>query len=92
MSIVSTVNQIDTETLAYAPTAIAGILAAEQTAASGGSKKQAVIDGILAGAKVGETVPIPQVAAISGMIDLFVSIFNALGLFRHKTLPASPAQ
>ena len=84
MSVTSTVTQIDNQTLQYAPTVLAGIQAAELSSASGENKKQAVLAGILAGAKVGETIPVPQVAAISGMIDLFVSIFNALGLFNHK--------
>lgn len=84
MNVTSTVNAIDAQALQYAPAAIAGIHAAELSSASGANKKQAVIDGILAGAKIGETVPVPQVAAISAMIDLFVSIFNALGIFKKK--------
>lgn len=39
---------------------------------------------IQAGSELGENVPVPQVAAISGLINLVVSIFNALGIFRHK--------
>jgi len=85
MSIESTVNQINTQTLQYAPAAMAGIMAAEQSTASGESKLQAVLDGIQAGAHAGEQIPQPQVAAIAGMINLFVSIFNALGVFKHKT-------
>jgi hypothetical protein len=88
MSVVSTVNQIDFATVQFAPAVLSGIQAAEQSSHSGENKKQAVLDGILAGAKAGENIPIPAVAAISGMIDLFVSIFNALGLFHH--MPAAP--
>lgn len=87
--LVNTVNQIDTQTLQYAPTVMAGIVAAQQSSADGATKKQAVIDGILAGAKAGETIPVPQVAAISGMIDLFVSIFKALGIFGKKKTPTA---
>jgi hypothetical protein len=90
MSITSVVNQIDTQTLAFAPMAMAGIIAAQQTAAAGADKKQAVMDGILAGAKVGETVANPNVAAISGMIDMFVSIFKALNVFGFKPSVPTP--
>lgn len=90
MSVETMVGAISTATLTYVPTVLAGIQAAEQSSAAGADKKQAVLDGILAGAKIGETIPVPQVAAISGLIDLFVSIFNALGLFHHKA-PAVPA-
>jgi hypothetical protein len=76
--ITATINQIDTATLQYAPMAIGGIIAAQTSAAGGSTKKAAVLNGILAGAKIGEMVPVPQVAAISTMIDLFVSIFKAL--------------
>lgn len=84
MNITSTVTQIDNQVLTYVPAVLAGVQAAEQSGASGQSKKQAVLDGVLAGAKAGESVQIPQVAAISGLIDLIVSIFNALGVFKKK--------
>jgi hypothetical protein len=99
MSIVSTINQIDTQAATYAPAAIVGIQAAEAaglaTGATGQQKAQAVLDGILAGARVAEGVPVPQVAAIAGLIDLCVSIFNALGVFNHHTatpVRQAPAQ
>lgn len=95
MSAVSTVTQIETQTLTYAPAAIAGIQAAEAggqiVGAAGPSKLSAVLSGIAAGAQVGEAIPVPQVAAISGMINLFVSIFNALGIFKHAPAAAAPA-
>ena len=88
MSVQSTVADITAQTMNFAPAVIGGIHAAEVSGASGADKKQAVIDGILAGAKAAENIPIPQVSAIAGMIDLFVSIFNSLGLFKHK--PSTP--
>jgi hypothetical protein len=83
-NIVTAVTAIDHTIATYAPAVIAGVQAAEQSTASGEDKKQAVIDAIIAGSQVAEGIPIPQVAAIGGLIDLVVSIFNALGLFRHK--------
>lgn len=84
MSVVTTVDQIDAQTLTYIPAVIAGMHAAEQSTAAGATKKQAVLDAIQAGAQAGESVQAPQVAAIAGMIDMFASIFKALGVFRHK--------
>lgn len=88
MNITSTVHAIDAETLTYMPIVVAGMQAAELSTAGGQTKKQAVLDAIVAGAEVGEGIPVPQVAAIASMIDLFASIFNALGLFHRK--PAAP--
>ena len=87
MSVQSTVTDITTQTMNFAPAVIGGIQAAEAAGASGENKKQAVIDGILAGAKAAENIPVPQVAAIAGMIDLAVSIFNSLGRFKHAPAP-----
>ena len=88
--VTNTVDQINHATLTYAPAVIAGVQAAEVSGASGSNKKQAVLDGILAGAKLGENMPIPQVAAISGMIDMFVTIFNSLGLFKKSSPVPKP--
>lgn len=84
MSIISTVTQIDTQTLQYAPAVLAAIQAAELSGQSGSNKKQAVLDGVLKGAQVAENIPIPQVQAIAGMVDMFVSIFNSLGIFKKS--------
>ena len=89
MSVVNTVTQIDSQIMAYTPAVMAGVTAAEASSQSGSNKKQAVLSAIQAGTKVGETIPVPQVAAISGLIDLVVSIFNALGIFKHS-LPTQP--
>ncbi len=91
------VTQITAGTLQYAPAVIAGIQAAEaaaqQTAATGAQKHDAVLNGILQGIQVGSGALAQgtgQVAAISGLINLFVSIFNGLNLFHHS-IPAPPA-
>lgn len=82
--IVSTINKIDNAALTYAPMVIAGIQAAEVSGAAGSDKKAAVVDGILAGAQAAEGLSSPSAAAIGSMVDLFVSIFKALGTFKSK--------
>ncbi len=95
MDIVKGVTAIDNQAATYAPIVIVGVQAAEAAGATatGEQKKNAVVqsilEGIQAGAKVGETVNVPQVAAISGLVDICVSIFNALGGFQHKS-PVHP--
>ena len=88
------VTQITNETLQFAPAVLAGVQAAElATGASGQTKHQAVLNGVLQGIQVGSGAlaqsSTGQVAAISGLINLFVSIFNSLGLFKHTTVSAS---
>lgn len=56
---------------------------------NGATKKALVLSAIQAGATAAEGVPIPQVAAIGGLIDNVVAAFNASGVF-PKT-PAAPA-
>lgn len=85
MSATSTVNTITSDVASFTPAVLAGVQAAEQSTASGADKKQAVLNAIQAGSAEGTKIAIPQVAAISGLIDLVVSIFNALGVFSHKT-------
>ena len=90
MSVATTVTTIDTQTLTYLPAVIAGMQAAELTGASVDSKKQAVLNAVIAGSTVLASSPNPNVAAIAGMIDLFASIFTALGFFRKKAaVPAT---
>jgi len=83
-SVVAATTKINNQVLAYAPAAIAAIQAAETSDLSGAAKRQAVIDGILAGARAGETSQNVNVAAISGMIDLIVSVLNATGVFKKR--------
>ncbi len=89
MSTASTIQAINNDTIAYAPAVIAGIQAAEATGsitgATGPQKAQAVIDGVLAGSQALENSKNANVAGIAALVDLFVSIFNSLGVFKHKT-------
>jgi hypothetical protein len=84
----STIGTISTQTLTYAPAILAGVQAAEQSTVSGADKKQAVVNAVIAGARAAEGVPNPQVAGIATLIDLFISILNATGVFSHKSAPA----
>lgn len=88
MSVATTVNGITNQELTYLPAVLAGIQAAEaaNAAAPGQQKAQAVLDGIVAGASVEAGTPgaNPNVAAISALISLSVSIFSAMGIFKHK--------
>lgn len=84
----STISAITTQTLTYAPAVIAGVQAAETTGASGTSKLQAVVNGVLAGSQALEGAPNPDVAGIAALVNLFVSIFNATGIFGHKAKAA----
>jgi hypothetical protein len=77
--------------LKYAPYALAGAQAVEAAvgAGNGADKKQLVIAGILAGAHAGETVPVPQVQAIAGVVDIVVGTLNAAGLLGKTPTPVS---
>lgn len=84
MSVTAKVNVITTQTLAYAPAVLAGIQAAELSAASNETKLQSVVNGVLAGSGALESSTNPEVAGIAALTNLFVSIFNATGIFSHK--------
>ncbi len=92
MSATGTIQQITFDELLYAPAALVAVLAAEQSNASGASKLQAVVNGIMAGsaALAGTAGVSPTVAGISALVNLTVSILNALGVFTHKSA-ATPA-
>jgi len=53
-----------------------------------------VIAGILAGAHAGETVPVPQVQVIAGVVEVVVGALNASGLLGKPptavTVPPTP--
>lgn len=89
----SLVTTITSDTLQYAPAVIAGIQAAELAGGTGQAKHTAVLNGILTGVQVGSAAlaqsSTGQVQAISSLINLFVSIFNSLGLFKHSTITAA---
>lgn len=93
MSTTAAINTITTNTLQYAPAVLAGIQAAEAVApsASGSSKQVAVVSSVLQGIEVGsgalESSPNPTVASVALLVNLFVSIFNSLGIFK-KTATA----
>jgi hypothetical protein len=73
-------------TLKLFPLILAGVAAVEQVAAAapGAAKKQIIINTIQTASKAGEEVPVPQVAAISTLIDSIVSELNTSGIFTHK--------
>lgn len=82
--VTTTANEITGQVLAYAPLVVAGMHAAEQSSMDGESKKQAVLDGIAVASQVMIALPVPQMQAIGGMINMFATIFNALGVFKSK--------
>lgn len=90
-SVVNAITVIDTQILAYLPAVIAGTQAAEQSTASGAAKLQAVVNGILAGSAIEAGSPNVNVAAVASLVNLVVSIFNATGVFSHKTAVGKPA-
>lgn len=65
-------------------TVVDKVIAVEPSGLSGPDKKQMVLTDILVGVKVGEHIPIPEVQAISGLIDVSVQILNHIGWFKHK--------
>lgn len=74
----------------YSPYAIPAITEVESVigTGNGATKKQMVVGAILALAHAGETVPAPQVQAISGIVDMLVSTMNGMGVF-GKTAPVA---
>lgn len=84
-----TIVAIDQSVLSYAPAAIVAVQAAEITNASGATKLQSTVSTILAGSQALESAPNPNVAGIAALVNLVVSIFNATGMFNHKTKTVS---
>lgn len=93
MSEVSTVNAITANTLQYAPAVLAGIQAAEvarqaDPTITGPQAQVSVVSSVLTGIEVGsgalESSPNATVASVAMLTNLFVSIFNSLGVFKHK--------
>lgn len=84
MSVTSTVNQIDAQAAKYAPAVLQGVLAVEAAAKGlpGQTKADLVINTIQAGAAAAQNVPVPAVAGIAALVNLFVSILNAAGIFK----------
>ena len=72
--------------LKYLPYVLQAVVAIEASVtAPGKTKKQIILDAILAGAKVGETVDQATITIISSLIDTIVTTLNAAGIF--KTTP-----
>lgn len=94
MTVTATAEKIDSTSLQYAPQVLAGVTAIEKTAAElpGETKKQIVINSVLAGAHVAEGIPIPQVAGIAALVDLFVSILKTSGFFKGKAKTPPPVK
>ena len=85
MSVSTVVGQITAAEVAYVPAVLAGVQAAETVdGATGASKAEAVIAGVLAGSQALSGAPNANVANIAALVNLTVSILNALGAFRHK--------
>lgn len=89
MSTASVINAINKQTLNYTPAVIAGVQAAETTGAAGDTKLQAVVNGVIATSGALESSSNVDIAGISALVNLVVSIFNATGIFNHKK--AAPA-
>ena len=90
--IIATVNKITAGTMAYAPGVLQSMLAVEAAvhpSVPGVTKKEIILDAIMAGAHGAESIPIPQIQAIAGLIDLFASILNSLGIFKHHAAPVA---
>lgn len=79
-----TVAAINTQTLAFLPSVLAGVHAAEQSNADGATKSQAVVNAIIAGSGSLAAGSNPDVVGIAALVNLTVSILNALGVFKHK--------
>lgn len=62
---------------------------ANMPGASGQSKFQAALSTALTVAHAGETIPIPTVQLVSGLIETAVNIFNSLGIFKKSGPPAT---
>lgn len=77
--------------LQFLPHILAGVVAVEQVlqSAPGATKKQLILNSIIAASQVGEKVPADIIAGVSTLIDSTVSTLNAAGVFGHA--PAPPA-
>ena len=71
----------------YAPMAMAAVKAveAEVGASDGADKKALVIAYVLAASHAGQNVPIAQVQAIAGVVNLIVGMLNLSGVFGKTT-------
>ncbi len=88
------VEKITAQTMVYLPAVMAGVMVAQESDAAGADKHAAVLDAVIAGsgALAGAAGANPDVAAVSGLINLAVSILKALGVFKRRpsVVPAQP--
>jgi hypothetical protein len=90
MSVATTISKIDSVSLQYAPQVLAAVTTLQAVDLPGQTKQQLAIGYVLAGAHIAEGVPVPSVAGIAALIDLFVSILQASGIFKRKAAPVVP--
>jgi hypothetical protein len=85
LSVLTTVNQITTQTATYAP----ALVLAAQAAGGTGQEKQSAVVRVLTGIEVGsgalENSPNPTVASVALLVNMLVSLFKAL---RHPSFVA----
>lgn len=84
MSLANTLNGITLQTIQLAP----ALIHAAETTSAGGPEKQSAVVSVLTGIQVasGDLVnhPNPTVAATATLVNMIVSLFNALGAFKKK--------
>ncbi len=80
---VPVVTQITQAELAYLPATIAAVQVAEASGAAGDTKKQAVMNALVAGAGALSSSPDPKVAAISALVELVLAVLQGT-VFKHK--------
>jgi hypothetical protein len=79
-----TLESINNQVVTFTPAVIAAVQIAEAAGGTSESKLAKVLDEIsgIAGA-VSQIPTNPNVAAIAGLVNLTVSLFNAFGKFKH---------
>lgn len=75
----------------YAPAVSSAVQAVEASSASlpNATKKQLVLAGLTAAAKVGEAVPEAHVALVSELIDIIVEVLKGAGVFGKVAVPVA---
>src|SRR5438105_3527922 len=91
MSIQTITQEISAETAKYAPGILATIIAVEQAAHDlPGSSKLAIVTNVIqAGAATAGEIPNKIVDEIAGLVNMFVGVLHATGIFRHKAAPVA---
>ena len=81
-----TIATITADVNQYGPAVIQGVQAAELVPGATGVQKAAAVISAVSGSLA--TSSNVNLAAIAGLVNLTVSIFNALGVFTHKSAAA----